>query len=36
MGDFGYIFGYCLIFAFSIGLLTGYGVKAFIDKHKEE
>ena len=31
MGDFGFIFGYCLIFAFLLGGLMGYAIRDILN-----
>ena len=32
MGDFGYIYGYCLVFVFSVGGLLGFIVGRWFSK----
>ena len=32
MGDIGYIFGYCMVFVFSVGALVGFVVGRWFDK----
>lgn len=31
MGNFGYIFGYCIIFAFLLGGLIGYAIRSILN-----